>query len=374
MIDTVRKADNIPRLEARGFPAPLAAGLAKEHLPSLDGVRAIAAFLVVFFHAGLPLPGSLGVLAFFVLSGFLITWLLLREEERYGAVSLKQFYVRRSLRIFPAFYVYWLVVVGTLLLLHKRLVIAQAICSFFYLNDYYQAIFGDPNTGLSHTWSLGVEEQFYLIWPVVFILLGANRRRIRFLAWAIAATVAYRETLVFVFRLHQGYTYEAFDARADHLMIGCLLAVVLRERAALGVWQRICVSPVLVWVTVALLCVSGALTVAYGANYRDTLGSVADPILVAILLVQTITWPAEGVGAALNWRWMRYLGAISYSIYLYQQIVVGEMEKVARPWPWLRLPVIVAGVIAAASFSYWVVERPALSLRGRFGRPRHAVV
>ena len=264
--------------------------------------------------------------------------------------------------------------VGTLLLLHKRFVIAQAICSFFYLNDYYQGIFGDPNTGLSHTWSLAVEEQFYLIWPVVFILLRTNRRRIRFLAWAIAATVAYRQALVFVVPWNQGYTYEAFDARADHLMIGCLVAVVLRERAAVAVWSRICVSPVLAWVTVALLCISGALSVTYGAIYRDTVGSVADPALVAMLLVQTITWPSEGVGAALNWRWMRYLGAISYSIYLYQQIVVGEMEKVTRSWPWLSLPAIVAGVIAAASFSYWVVERPALSLRQRFSQPRRAVV
>lgn len=242
------------------------------------------------------------------------------------------------------------------------------------MTDYYQGIFGDPNTGLSHTWSLGVEEQFYLIWPVVFILLRANRRRIRFLAWATAATVTCREALVFVFRLHQGYIYEAFDARADHLMIGCLLAVLLRERAALGVWSRICVSPALTWVTLALLCISGALSVTYGAIYRDTVGSVADPALVAMLLVQTITWPSEGLGAALNRRWMRYLGAISYSVYLYQQIVVGEMEKMTRPWPWLSLPAIVAGVIAAASSSYWAAERPALSLRQRFSQPMRAVI
>ena len=124
MIDKVSEAEKFAGLEARGLPARLAAGLAKEHLPSLDGVRAAAAFLVVFFHSGLPLPGSLGVLAFFVLSAFLITWLLLREEE--------------------------------------------------------------------------------LLWPVVFILLGANRRRIRFLAWAIAATVAYREALAFCLSVASG--------------------------------------------------------------------------------------------------------------------------------------------------------------------------
>ena len=106
MIDRVSVAGSLTRLEERGLPARLSTSLAKDHLPSLDGVRAVAVFLVVFLHAGLPLPGTLGVLAFFVLSGFLITWLLLGEEERYGTVSLKQFYVRRSLRIFPAFYAY----------------------------------------------------------------------------------------------------------------------------------------------------------------------------------------------------------------------------------------------------------------------------
>lgn len=131
MIDKVTEADSLTSMEARRLPARLSAGLAREHMPSLDGVRAVAAFLVVFYHSGLPLPGSLGVVAFFVLSGFLITWLLLREEERYGTVSLKQSYIRRSLRIFPPFYVYWLVVVGSLLFLHKRFFIAQAICSFF---------------------------------------------------------------------------------------------------------------------------------------------------------------------------------------------------------------------------------------------------
>ncbi|HSR06312.1 MAG TPA: acyltransferase, partial [Bryobacteraceae bacterium] len=95
----------------------LRANLAKRHMPSLDGLRAIAAFLVVFYHAGVAWsPGGLGVLTFFVLSGFLITWLLLKEEEQSGTISLKSFYIRRSLRIFPAFYAYWFLVSAALLL------------------------------------------------------------------------------------------------------------------------------------------------------------------------------------------------------------------------------------------------------------------
>jgi peptidoglycan/LPS O-acetylase OafA/YrhL len=132
--------------------------------------------------------GGTGVLVFFVLSGFLITWLLLKEEERFGTISLKLFYLRRTLRIFPAFYVYWILLVGSVLIVGRRVLIAQAVCSLLYVNNYYQAIFGDPNTGLSHTWSLGIEEQFYLLWPVTFLLLKANKRRISFL-WMSISTV-----------------------------------------------------------------------------------------------------------------------------------------------------------------------------------------
>jgi hypothetical protein len=126
--DQMSPSEN-PRSFAGRFrlPASLAQGLDRSHLPSLDGLRAIAAFLVVLYHCFLPaLPGGMGVLAFFVLSGFLITWLLLKEEERYGKVSLKLFYVRRSLRIFPAFYAYWLLLMGAHVIDRKQ--IAMPLC------------------------------------------------------------------------------------------------------------------------------------------------------------------------------------------------------------------------------------------------------
>jgi peptidoglycan/LPS O-acetylase OafA/YrhL len=190
------------------LPAPLAAGLQKSHLPSLDGIRAVAVFLVVFYHLGVRGIGAgMGVLIFFVLSGFLITWLLLKEEERFGRISLKLFYARRTLRIFPAFYVYWFLVIGLSIIASRHIFKAQAISSFFYVNNYYQAIFGDPNTGLSHTWSLGVEEQFYVLWPVTFLLLRNNHGRIRFLLWSIAAVWLYREFLIFIVHRPQGYIY-----------------------------------------------------------------------------------------------------------------------------------------------------------------------
>jgi len=357
------------------LPVPLATGLQKSHLPSLDGIRAVAVALVVFYHLGIPgIPGGMGVLIFFVLSGFLITWLLLKEEERFGHISLKLFYARRTLRIFPAFYVYWFLIVGLWVVSSRHIIWPQAISSFFYLDNYYQAIFGDPNTGLSHTWSLGVEEQFYILWPLTFLLLKNNGRRIRFLLWSIAAVWLYRELLIFVVHRSQGYIYEAFDTRADHLMIGCVLAVALRQRVWSRLWHLLVASPSRMWLTVTGLVISAALSHSLHAIYRDSLAFIVDPILAAFLIVQGTAYSSSALGKSLNWGWVRYLGAISYSIYLYHPLAMGFGEKLFRKLPGLAplapLGAVIA-VIAVASASYWLLEQPLQKLRARFS-PRQS--
>jgi peptidoglycan/LPS O-acetylase OafA/YrhL len=349
------------------LPPALRQGLGASHLPALDGLRAIAAFLVVFFHYGFDwCPAGLGVLAFFVLSGFLITWLLLKEEEHHGSISVKLFYTRRSLRIFPAFYVFWFLYNGLVIATHKHFVLAQSICSFFYVNNYYQGIFGDPNTGLSHTWSLGIEEQFYLLWPLTFLLLKRTRPRMIFLISAIAAVWIYREILSLHSAANSGYIYEAFDTRADHLAIGCLLAVALRAGAWRTLWTKLCSSAALVWLTLALLVFSTILANTTAFPYRDAVGFIVDPLLIAVLIVQCIATPRTGFGAMLNWRWMRYLGAISYSIYLYQQVVIDPIKKRVGPSLWISLPMVVAVVIIVSSGSYHFIEKPFLRLKTRF--------
>jgi len=358
---------------AASLPSHLAAGLTKRHLPSLDGLRAVAAFTVVGYHFGWEWsPGGLGVLAFFVLSGFLITWLLLEEEERHGSISLKRFYTRRSLRIFPAFYAYWFLLVAAWLLFQKRVVVGQAIAAFFYVNNYYQAIQGDPNTGLSHTWSLGIEEQFYLIWPLVFLALRRNSRRIAFLIAGIGGVVLYREALVFLAHRDQGYIYEAFDTRGDHLMVGCLLAVGLRAGAAPGLWQKLCATPAMMWMTMGLLTLSTVLALRFGTLYRDAVAFVIDPLLIAALLTQTIAYSGTAMAAPLNWGWVRYLGTISYSIYLYQQPLVRPMTRMAESRSLPTFPVAIGAVLIAASASYWIVERPFLRLKKHFESPERA--
>jgi peptidoglycan/LPS O-acetylase OafA/YrhL len=352
---------------ASTLPEKLRSGLSRKHLSGLDGLRAVAALMVVVSHAGLErIPGGMGVLAFFVLSGFLISRLMIVEEARSGTVSLSGFYLRRSFRIFPAFYAYFAFIVGIWLVRHAPINMPQAVSAFFYVSNYYQALNGDPSTGLSHTWSLSIEEQFYLLWPLAFLMLRSNRRRVSALAVAIPLLWLYREILVYGFRVDQGYIYEALDTRADHLLIGCFLAVALEEGRLSSLWKVACASSTTVLVTVALLAASVAIGFTGVIDrYRDGVEFVVQPVLFAILIAQLIAFPHEAVTRAFNWRWVRYLGRISYSIYLYQQVVVYPVMKVFREHAVLGALACVCVSVALASASFFLIEQPFLRLRER---------
>jgi peptidoglycan/LPS O-acetylase OafA/YrhL len=352
---------------ARALPANLEAGLAAKHLAGLDGLRAIAAFLVVFAHAGVPrVPGGMGVLAFFVLSGFLITRLMIVEEVRTGRVSLSQFYLRRSFRIFPAFYAYFVLLLAILVVRHTAINVPQAVSAFFYVSNYYQAINGDPATGFSHTWSLSIEEQFYLLWPLAFLLLGSNRRRFRALIVVVPLLWLYRECLIYALHVPQGYIYEALDTRADHLLIGCLLAVALQERRLIPLWRVACASSANVLATVALIAASTVVGwLVPITSYRDAVEFVVQPVLFAVLVAQLIAFPTEAVTRPLNWTWIRFLGTISYSVYLYQQIVVYPVTNAFHGTPVVGAIAAAIVVVAVAACSYFFVERPFLRLRAR---------
>lgn len=341
----------------------------------IDGLRAIAVFLVIFGHMGLPSPSGLGVLIFFVISGFLITWLLLKEVEKTGNISLRAFYARRSLRIFPAFYAYAALLLVLLAITHKHIVWPQVFAALLYYNNYYQAILGDPNTGLSHTWSLAVEEQFYLLWPLMFLWWKHRLPRLRMvLIGIIGAFWVYRALLEFVLKVNQGYLYEAFDARADHLLVGCLLALVLwsgrfdkRWEAVTGLWQlALCVGG---------LVISVLLEMRYSSPYRDSMGFIVNPLFTAMLIVQLIACRDSLAVAWMQSRPVRYLGRISYSLYLYQQLVLPPAGKLLGRYPLaVEIAGSVAAVVLAASASYYVIEKPFLRLKKRFSPLAHSAV
>lgn len=353
------------------LPAHLESKLTQSHIPSLDGLRALAVFLVIVAHFGFVMvPGAHGVMIFFVLSGFLITWLLLKENERYGAVSLAAFYKRRTLRIFPAFYVYWLLMIALLVGTGRAVLWPHAWSALFYTSNYYSAIHGDPNNGFSHTWSLAIEEQFYLLWPLVFLMLRGNLRRMTtFLVCLIGAVWVHRAVLCFGFHIDQAYIQDAFDTRLDALMVGCLLAVLLKRRALSSVWRIASANTLMPLVTLALLMISVYAGEIYIDRYRDVFGFALEPLLIAVFIVQMIAFSSTRSWGWTGWGAVRFLGRISYSLYLYQQLTMYSARKALAAYPVIiQLAGAILVTIILATISHYVIERPFLKLK--FTSPR----
>ncbi|HET9010483.1 MAG TPA: acyltransferase, partial [Gemmatimonadaceae bacterium] len=175
--------------------------IVRRHFPALDGLRAVAVMIVIVGHHGYPIagvPADLGVSAFFVLSGFLITRLLMREHEASGTITLREFYARRTLRIFPAYYTFLLVSFVLDHLRGERWGTALGLSAVTYTVNYFNAIHHHPSTSIAHAWSLGVEEQFYLLWPLGFLLLArrGSRALVEGVALAALAAVAWRAWLM----------------------------------------------------------------------------------------------------------------------------------------------------------------------------------
>ncbi len=351
----------------------LSSNLQQKNIPSLDGLRAISVALVILLHDGVPyVPNTHGVLTFFVLSGFLITWLLLKESERTGAVSIKAFYIRRTLRIFPAFYVFWIVSVCFYLYtrgMPTRDAVLDYLAAFFYLGDYRHTV-GHMRPVLGHTWSLGVEEKFYLLWPWIFLVFQRDLRKLTAILVAlIAAIYVYRNILFFGFHVGEGHLHFAFDTRADHLFIGCLFAVLLKRGALRSFWSAITSRAWAPVVTLALLVGSITLGNLYHYSYKYAVGFSLDAFLIAIFLVQVVALGESRLWGWLNWPVTRYIGIISYPLYLYHQLAAEATAKLLHGYRqrWITP----AGVIAAlllASISYFVVEKPFLALKSRLNR------
>lgn len=343
-------------------------------IPSLDGLRAVAVLLVIFNHLGVPhAPEGRGVLTFFVLSGFLITWTLLRESERCGDVSIRDFYVRRGLRIFPAFYVLWaLHFTITWVMLGKLSASAWAdyATAFFYVRNYRRAVSIHPHQYFGHTWALSIEEQFYFMWPW---LLRSFQKDLRGLTHVLIAIIAgvdlYRIVLFFKFHVPRAWLNFAFDSRVDHLLVGCLLAVLLKRGVMQQFWafitSRIWISLIVFGFIVASIALDGR----YGPAYKFGVGFVIDPLLTAVLMVQVIVFANTWAWGWLNWSITRFVGRISYSMFLYQAVTNYWATHLLKDRS--RFVVVAAAVSLAlllGSLSYYAIELRFLQLKKKFVR------
>jgi len=346
------------------------------YLLGLDGLRAIAISLVILYHFGFDwAPGGRGVVLFFVLSGFLITRLLLREHARAGRISISRFYARRALRIFPAFYCYWLVVVVWLLVNGKTVPWGHAIASLAYTTDYFNAILGDPNTPFSHIWSLAIEEQFYLLWPILFVVLIPKPKYLALtLAGLIGTVWLWRIALTLFTPTQEGYIYAAFDTRVDHILVGCLLAILSTSGRSSHLVKHLARKTYFPIVTLVLLVLSifggdwlGRAT-GRQAEYRDVIGFAIEPIIIAVFLIQVVQLGARSPWSWLEWPPLRLIGRLSYSLYLYQQLALWSVaSRLAERPPVFQFVVATAATVLLAAASYYLVERPFLLIRNGAG-------
>ncbi len=362
-------------IKLKTIPArnPLYDNLAGKKIPSLDGLRAVAVLLVIFHHIGIHYaPHGRGVLTFFVLSGFLITWLLLKEADRNGGISIKAFYVRRVLRIFPAFYAFWAIHLAVTLLTHgerSSTPVGDYVSAFFYVSNYWHAISQSTFHYLGHTWALAIEEQFYLLWPLLLAPFVADLRKLtRVLVAIIVCGDLYRMVLFFKFHASDDWLTFTFDSRIDHLLVGCLLAVLLKRGALNDFWDLVTSR---VWISVAtfgLIILSIALNFRYGPAYKYAVGFVVDPLLTAIFLVQVIALPRTWAWGWLNWSATRFLGKISYSVFLFHVFANDLAKHVLLPHRPLIIvtPVAIALAAGMGTLSYYLIEIRFLRLKSRF--------
>lgn len=357
-VDTAVPGDSARNISSDAqWWSDLSAKLDRAEIPALNGIRAVAVWLVVTFHFGETVNGALGVEMFFTLSGFLITLLLLREHEVTGTVSLKTFYVRRTRRIFPALYVF--VAFGVLLYLVRGHEVPwrDVIASLLYVENYYEGIAHTKDTFVGHTWSLGIEEQFYLLWPLLMLRLRHDLRKLMFaLASVIALSWMLRIVMQYGIQAYPGYIYHAFETRMDQLAIGCLLAVLMKRYRLGGRWRQFLMHPLSPGAIIA--CIAASSLFHGHVHYRYPFAYTIEPVLTALLILLLIAQSEHPVWRQFNHPVMRFIGRISYSVYLYQQLTLWTARRFTESFPLVVQYVFAWGVtLVFALLSYYLVEQ-----------------
>jgi peptidoglycan/LPS O-acetylase OafA/YrhL len=362
---------------------PPAAPFRLGNRPALTGIRAVGVSLVLIFHSNFrTLPGSweaLGV--FFVLSGFLITSMLAIEHQKTGTVSLSKFYSRRAVRLLPP-----LLLAIVLLALYAAVVPVvnagnriwgDSAAALFYVADYRSAFGHEPFLGfMSQCWSLAVEEQFYLIWAVLFFLamqFGSRRWAYVLAVVGIVVSVANRVRIVESAQHWNPYVagrvYYAFDTRADALFLGCLLGLIATggHLESWGPWARRAVTGAALVSTGVMIWV--LFSVGLAARSLPLWWLPITEITSAVLIVYFVVQP-KGLGTrAMGIPLLVLVGNMSYTIYILHwpvYVATGVFSKTDLPWSyWPSELVRLAIILSLAAASWYLMERPLTRWRRR---------
>lgn len=341
---------------------PGAGTVGRGGIPSLDGIRAVSILIVFLSHAGLDhiVPGGFGLTLFFFLSGYLITTLLVREAERHGSISLGAFYARRALRLLPPLFVTLAVAVLAFSfgLIGGEIRPGAIASQLFFYSNYYN-LYGPAHQSLDGTgvlWSLAVEEHFYLMFPLLFILLLRRRIDLRFVFGLLLLVLAWRWVRVGWLGSDEWTVYFSTDTRIDSILYGCLLALLEWRGVRLPTGRA-------AWVILAAaLATIGASLLADGPLFRSTFRYTLQGIALMPIFYYAVHMPDALPFRPLNWRAVRQIGVYSYVIYLGHDIFITALERRAVEWP-----VLIAGAaalsIAYAAIVHVLVEKPFQRLR-----------
>jgi peptidoglycan/LPS O-acetylase OafA/YrhL len=337
--------------------------LAMKRFPALDGLRAIAATMVVTFHFGGPtwrhISGLTGVQIFFVLSGFLITTLLLREESRYGSISFRGFYLRRAFRILPAYLVVLAVIYGLNYLRGQGAAIRETLPYYLtFLNEFTESPL------FIYSWTIGLEQKFYLVWPLLFTLLaGGFARRISVVIALIAAMVP----LLIV-----TMTWPYAPIQYSTILVGCLLAIVMHNPRGYRLVQPLTNPVIATFVAVAFAGVQLGLPWLVRPFDRFAFSSGYLPYALAVAALLPALFSTGPLSRLLASRPFVFVGERSYSLYLIQGVaaivVLSSAPALRNGSGTIRMVIILVVALLAADLIYRWAEAPLIEVGRRLAR------
>jgi peptidoglycan/LPS O-acetylase OafA/YrhL len=350
--------------------------------PAFDGLRAIAILSVMAYHLeynDVLRGGYVGVDVFFVLSGFLITWLLTTEVGQFGGINVGKFYARRALRLFPA--LAFTIVASVLLVVfreafagtyrHESLVALPFVV--LYVGNWRVAFGAFTSLGIfGVTWSLAIEEQFYVLWPLGLgrLLKIANRKKIALCLVAVAILEMVVRAVIDVFSGSWVWAYMSTFTHSDGLLIGCAIALLWTVRTEVKAWSLIerYATP---------LGVLGAAVlgvVIFLGSPAPHLMAILMPLAVvasAAIVVSVAIRPQDLLCRLLQWRPLQWIGKRSYGCYLYHAPIFVLVDTLSLPNHHVRLErflIDFAGTFVVAALSYRYLEVPFLNRKARFTR------
>lgn len=354
-------------------------------ISELTGLRFLAVTMVIFGHAAATIPdgasglrdamaylghGGLGVQIFRVLSGFLITYILIKEWSRTGDIRIGRFVYRRAMRIWPAFYAFLAVVAVLTLLGGLDVAWQQLAFAASHLWNYSEVLGLGPTNQrqpdgawyMGHLWSLALEEQFYWFWPPL-LLFVLRRHADRVLPALILVIPLVRTASYFLAPELRGQLQMMLHTGADSIFVGAYAAI---HQARIREWFA--TSPhsgrMANAACVAFFLLTPGLTLALGGYWTATYGTTVSGILVTAIIMAVITLPDFWLSRFLRLAPVMYLGTLSYSVYLWQQLFLYNGSPFALDFPLSLLQVLLAAIL-----SYYLIERPVMRFRDRKRAP-----